>query len=103
MQTEMAQLESLGIQVRKSLGLPGMFALDAPSDMSQDELSSALAQIPGFRYVIQDQIVFGSSLTPNDLRFAEQYALENTGQYQLRRGDSSALRVPTSRPPRHGT
>ncbi|MCU0962856.1 MAG: S8 family serine peptidase, partial [Pirellulaceae bacterium] len=70
-----------GIEVTQPLGLPGMVQLKTSPDVSSEQLSASLSTLAGFRYLSHDYKIWGSSLYPNDPLFGEQYALENTGQY----------------------
>ena len=75
----MVSQKSRAFAVAHHLGADGLFLVSAPPTMDVNDAMSFFESLPGYRYAEPDfrgQL----TLTPNDTRFAEMWALNNTGQ-----------------------
>ena len=83
---------SRAFAVAHHLGADGLFLVTAPPTMGVSDAMAFFQSLPGIRYAEPD---FRGQLTlaPNDTRFAEMWALNNTGQqggtFDARRADGS--------------
>jgi len=83
--TSLAPVDGQGpqVQVTKFLGRNGLFLLETAVATDGEELASALVGIAGYRYVEPDFVLFPCDFPqdpPNDTKYPEQWALNNTGQ-----------------------
>jgi RHS repeat-associated protein len=65
---------------RKLKGRSGVEKLDIPNGVDLDALAAELRKNPAVEFAEPNFLVSRDDTTPNDARFAEQWALHNTGQ-----------------------
>src|SRR5262245_36332834 len=68
-------------EVSQHLGMSGAALIQGPADLGFEKVHTALASLPGFRYVEPNLVeVNPLNLYPDDPSFGQLYGMDNTGQ-----------------------